>query len=262
MRLYKYKPINEFTFKMIIDAEFYFAKPSEFNDPFDSRLNVFYRGSYEDWIDFFKRKGRDDAETKEIAKANADKIIAADSKEERKRLDDHNRVFCMSHVRDNILMWAHYSDQHKGICLGFEVTEVQDTKMIKLEKDDFLVPTQNFPRGYLSIFDIEYDNTIPPPMNVIKDYSSDGIFQFLLRKNECWKYEQESRILLREDWIIQNPVRFDRAILKEVIFGLRVSDTYKKIIQNIISKNYTENGYNPEILQCHESADNYQIEIR
>ena len=236
MILYKYKSINEFTFKLIIDAEFYFAKPSEFNDPFDSRSKLFYSGSYEDWVDFFKRKGRHDAETDRIAKENAGKMIAADLKEQ-KRLDDHNRIFCMSHVRDNILMWAHYSDQHRGICLGFEVTELQNTEVIKLEKDDFQVPTPDYPRGYLSPLNIEYNNIIPPPINVIKDYSTEGIFRFLLRKNEYWKYEQESRLLLREDWIKQNPVRFDRAILKEVIFGLSISDTNKKIIRNIVSKN-------------------------
>ena len=35
---------------------------------------------------------------------------------------DEMGVFCMSEVKDQILMWAHYSEGHTGFCLEFSAS--------------------------------------------------------------------------------------------------------------------------------------------
>jgi hypothetical protein len=32
-------------------------------------------------------------------------------------------MLCFSRTSSNILMWSHYGDNHKGICLGFDVPD-------------------------------------------------------------------------------------------------------------------------------------------
>ncbi|RHX90232.1 hypothetical protein DLM76_20425 [Leptospira yasudae] len=260
MMLYKYRSINEFTFKLILDNELYFAKPSEFNDPFDSRTKTIYHGTFNEWYTLFRRNGMNHDESKQKAEEWEGKVIDDSMLGDRQASDDENRILCLSQVRDNILMWAHYADQHRGICLGFEVTELKKSRGLELEEDDFELPNPNYPKGYLSILDVNYNNVMPPPLNLLKESPSE-IFRFLLRKNEDWKYEYESRLFLVNDWIKRNPVRFKKKILKEIIFGLRMSETDKKIIRDIITKNYVENGFDVRIFQCHESDVNYQLSI-
>jgi len=33
---------------------------------------------------------------------------------------DNAGITCFSKVRDDILMWAHYADKHKGLCFEFD----------------------------------------------------------------------------------------------------------------------------------------------
>lgn len=44
-------------------------------------------------------------------------------KREKKRFDADYGLICMSNNWTHPLMWGHYADRHKGICLGFDVSE-------------------------------------------------------------------------------------------------------------------------------------------
>ncbi|RHX83574.1 hypothetical protein DLM78_21535 [Leptospira stimsonii] len=69
-------------------------------------------------------------------------------------------------------------------------------------------------------------------------------------------------MLLDSDWLKNNTIRFKKKILKQIIFGLRISETNRKIITDIVNRNYIDKGFNVSFLQCYESATNYTIEIR
>ena len=40
MRVFKYRTVNEYTRRIICNDELYFARPDQFNDPFDCRLDI------------------------------------------------------------------------------------------------------------------------------------------------------------------------------------------------------------------------------
>src|ERR1700681_4254027 len=37
--------------------------------------------------------------------------------------DDETGVLCFSRSWSNPVLWSHYADKHKGVCLGFDVKE-------------------------------------------------------------------------------------------------------------------------------------------
>lgn len=62
--LYKYRSINKYTIESLIKNEFFFSFPSNFNDPFDTKLNVIYKGDKTDWENFIRRNGASPEEEK------------------------------------------------------------------------------------------------------------------------------------------------------------------------------------------------------
>jgi len=132
-RLYRYRAINKFSISELTEARYYFASPSEFNDPFEYK-NV------------HKFSDLPDRETKLILKkyfktallgwSQQDKdgyleYLTNDNEDIRRlnRLHDFETyissrlegygVYCLSKKSDDILMWSHYADSHKGNVSGF-----------------------------------------------------------------------------------------------------------------------------------------------
>jgi hypothetical protein len=85
-------------------------------------------------------------------------------------IDETNQNFTVcsfSQYKNNILMWSHYADYHKGFCIEYNFYDV-------------------FPR-FGSVFPVTYDN------DVIERSNND--IRFMLRKSEDWSYEYEWRII-------------------------------------------------------------------
>lgn len=115
-------------------------------------------------------------------------------------------LLCFSENWTNPMLWSHYADKHKGICLGFDLrpgSEVQ--KVIYKEKR---------PRMKL--------DTLEDPSSIPKDIQD----LLLLTKFKGWEYEHEIRRFVdlskakQENGLYFLP--FDENLrLKEVILGVR-----------------------------------------
>ena len=90
----------------------------------------------------------------------------------------------------NVLMWSHYGDSHKGICLVFKVDKVPN----RLRK-------------------VIYQDTIPEVEYVEKT----NALEILLTKSPGWEYEGEYREFNKDG---DRPVKYIGK-LTEVIFGCR-----------------------------------------
>jgi len=121
-------------------------------------------------------------------------------------LSQGHGVLCFSESWQSTLMWAHYGDKHKGMCLGFEI-----------EGNPFLTK-------------IEYKSKrLPCPIDFTKPLS--GVDQQMLTtclnvKHSGWKYEKERRLRVElkemRDGIYYN--QFNNGMqLREVIIGARSS---------------------------------------
>ena len=81
-------------------------------------------------------------------------------------------VLCLSAVRDDILMWSHYADFHRGVCLEFDGA----AKLMQ----------HAFPVSY---------SKERPSIHMIRDSNETAMEKSLRTKSDHWKYEREWRLL-------------------------------------------------------------------
>jgi len=134
-------------------------------------------------------------------------------------LSETKGVLCFSKAWDNPVLWSHYADKHKGICLGIEVP------------DKFAI-TVNYEPKRLQV-DIRKD---------FKDgeIGQEMMLRVLATKFEGWKYEDEVRVFVNLEESDGTTGLYYKdfgkdLLLKEVIIGpkchFNVSD-----LKNILTK--------------------------
>jgi hypothetical protein len=122
-------------------------------------------------------------------------------------------ILCLSEVRDSILMWGHYTDNHQGFVVGFDSDHPFLSKR-RSDKDEF---------GFLRRVDYRHQR----PQVTLTDTTSPVWFQ---TKSEHWSYEKEWRVVRvlseAEHRIDRSPFPiylFDFApdAVREIIIGMR-----------------------------------------
>lgn len=252
---YKYRPINESTIKLLTNHELYFASPLSFNDPFDCKVDFIYEPKCKaDWIKWIKGNNWS-IEKKEKAMAylnyDTDKFSnTIKSSIDKRKLVESFGITCFTTLNDNILMWSHYADQHYGICLGFK-TKIQENS-IGIEFEE--------PLNYYPAFKVDYDSGFPFTINLLADEQNEYV-KFFISKHNDWKYEKEYRFILDENNYLKRNFKFKKSTLDEVIFGIRVSESNKNLIKNIIRKFYTDEGFTVNFYQAKEAERDYALII-
>lgn len=224
-KFYKYRPMNTSELvqrveMIVLDNEIFFAPPSSFNDPFDLKpafsLEAPPERQHEDFLRLSRKYLPHLSDAQHNAKA--DSVLA-------KSLNTENiagtvaiiqalhaqvltgvGVFCVSTKHDDILMWSHYADSHRGVCLEF----------------DGMAPLLAHAQQ------VSYSRK-RAPINHYADNNLAMMEKALLTKSELWAYEAEWR-LCRLDG--PGAVRFRPRNLTGIILGALASrdtlDTVRK----------------------------------
>lgn len=123
------------------------------------------------------------------------------------RVTDTFGLVCMSSTWQSPVMWAHYGDKHKGVCLGFEVIE-QVAREVTYEPQRLNKLLGETPR--------------------LGNVNADVLKTLLTTKSAEWSYEKEHRLIVRFDKAMPGPngmyfLPFNNELLalKEVILGSR-----------------------------------------
>lgn len=203
MKLYRYIPAedrkNE---KKLYDdmltnlkkARLYFVHPASFNDPLEAIIP--YR-----FVEHGKIVEPKPDELKDVvAKLFTNEDLTSPRAE--RILEglplgvalENALMLSMSKAKNSQLMWAHYADNHKGICLEFDFPDnfldrVRWSEQVKYHMEQFDLSS--------AFGEVKYGNSRPTLTFV--DGIAQGnynIMDALLSKPECWKYEKECRILL------------------------------------------------------------------
>jgi len=156
--LYKYLPYygNEFTAdgvalmatpKLSLNDPFEFLPPGQWMDKFD-----------EIWKKRFGKCASDGYKLKQFYK--------------------HIGVISFSETYDNLLMWTHYANEHKGIVIAFDENEVSFEKYKKKLKT------------------VKYRKRIPYHLLKVDILNDESIIQLFEYKSDEWIYEKEHRIIL------------------------------------------------------------------
>jgi hypothetical protein len=111
-------------------------------------------------------------------------------------------VVCFSENKENILMWAHYADSFKGVCIGYSDVETTESDL-------------RFNIKYTEALD-EFDN------QWTLDETIKNVFN---KKKTAWSYEEETRIVCREgDKEIPNHYK-----VTEIVIGVNFFEELKTI---------------------------------
>lgn len=96
-------------------------------------------------------------------------------------------VCCYSKRNDSILMWSHYAESHKGICIEFNPYDDNDFKEVSYSKKRIKFDMKNITSIVLA-YDYLGEKVNPKNKIVMK-----SIMKSFLTKSEDWKYEEEVR---------------------------------------------------------------------
>lgn len=206
--LYKYSAANSNTESIFTNKQVWFSIPTKFNDPFDCHLSEAPHSLQE--AHKFREHILEDRPDREFLTSqpiSIDRLEAALENAKRLKMSQLG-ILCLSKNYDNILMWSHYADYHKGLVIEFD-----------LEKDlDFFVTP----------IDIKYVESYEPT-NYFVD-QQEAINKIISTKSSHWSYENEVRIL-KNNHIGAYGI-FPKAI-KRVIFGCRSDPYFKKNIKSL-----------------------------
>lgn len=134
-------------------------------------------------------------------------------------------ILCLSEVRNSILMWGHYTENHQGFVIGFDADHPFFSKR-RSDKDEF---------GFLR----RVDYTLKRPQVTLTDTTSSAWFQ---TKSEHWSYEKEWRIVRvlsdAEQRIDKSPFpiclfEFAPDAIREIIIGMRSGTSLTAEIQSL-----------------------------
>ena len=247
---YKYKGYDQYTERMFTHRELYFPCAAEFNDPLDCATPVTLQGgTSDDYRVLFELIAPPMLEQAGHHFTDAELATAIEEmhRETMSDLPKFNRDFtrgvdwdvrnnhgilCMSEINDNLLMWSHYSDKHRGFCLRF--------------------PTDGI---FNNSWKVNYTSTFPT-INYFQHSLDELTRMVLLTKADVWSYEQEWRILQRN---IKPGLRTfkDPDFVTGVIFGALMPDDQKQNIRTWMD----QGGFQVQFYQCHFADQAYALNI-
>ena len=234
-KLYKYRPFSARALRMLANNELYFAASNAFNDPFDCRARKDFE--FNDNNDLISKMAPLEATHQGIAVSEAvaylKEVTATQDaiQDYKKRKSELFQLLVLqsfgicsfSEIPNDILMWSHYSDGHKGFCAEFIRT---DENMLKWARSVDYPTNDEFPC-------IDYWKTKPEEQ--IEEFT-----KIILTKSKHWCYEKEWRILDRPSEIDAtysgHTSTYPDSMLSGIIFGARMPQKDRKTIIDILSK--------------------------
>ena len=156
-------------------------------------------------------------------------------------------VISFSESKDNLLMWAHYADEHRGLLAGIyydELNRFESNIFQSLFTSDFIdsqsLHMDLFYKGVMQkvnyrkthrytndIFDNDYSN-------ISLEGSERILYEIFLGKSDEWIYEKEHRIILRLE-------QSDRVIIHDSDFLIKMPQ-----FQSLVDPGFITKGENSE----------------
>ena len=220
--LYRYRSMTSKSLdRTFTHSELYFSRPDQFNDPFDFKTRFTFSNCKTADVKFYFDKATKEhrpdlsvIEREEVVERFVEKFEKGDTdfpkrmenllEKELPEMTKALKVLCLSKVYDDILMWSHYTNGHRGIVLRFDTTAL---------KEQFT--------GCKKV--VYY-----PDFPTLSDFNKRHEELFILSKSKHWDYEGE--------WRIIEPVKdeekdetgkvytFDKNVLTGIILGCEISD--------------------------------------
>jgi len=248
--LYKYYSVQERRLSWLKDTllkeKVYFSNPSQLNDPFEFHVKFSWDAPKSKVKDYWKKYVNSDnrnlnrKQRRELLESFVKDQRHAGFQEEMHRnaqiryqeILKHIGIFCLSPYNDNMLMWSHYADSHKGVCLQFN------------RKHKFLKNSEQ----------VIYTDDIPT-VNFVLDNELTGSLKTYRTKGTKWNYEDERRVI---DITGFGERKIPKDFITGIILGCNISDDDRT---ELISTNQAIK--NPlSVYQAFKEEDKYQVSFK
>ncbi|QGG73891.1 DUF2971 domain-containing protein [Pseudomonas syringae] len=241
---FKYRSCSSRTWDLLQKHEIYFSLPGDLNDPLDVSIDV--KSEYERAKKHVYETDTHPEGRKSFLITMLDSIKKGVTEEgedislsQALYLFMQSRgVLSLSKSAHDALLWSHYADGHRGLCLGFN-TEILQVDGMTSAGDVQYLPNPPYMEKFLALTE-EFGEFCRPWDKVhfsdeqgknFYNKQVDAMLQIgLFTKSEDWKYEKEFRI-------ISNPGNhsFSPSALQEVIIGAKTSKVNEERINDLLS---------------------------
>ena len=226
-KLYRYFPLgpsnkawSERMRDILENNHMYCPAPSQLNDPFDCIVKL-APVNREREIDF---QGRTDREAGIQG-----------------RVDRQTGVLSFSLRKDNVLMWSHYANNHRGLCLEFDMNEwTKNKRPCHLDKVQYCMS-----RSFVTLSLEEQREAV-------------ALKKIAFTKHKDWHYENEWRMICSFRDRCAPYLKFPKPALTGVIFGLRMAGDDRCAMEQIIRD--TDYG-NLTLYEAREDHDRFSVDI-
>ena len=241
--LYKYHQFSATALSNLVGRKIWFSRPSSFNDPYDCRIAPKTEISDESIERFLKAKfgdqrgaelaskhrgtdGKFDKDTLEQLQQR----LSEDFEKLRHEMSNNRGVCCLSAKKDDLLMWSHYADSHKGFCLEFCTS---DERFARAQK-------------------VEYSKVIPTvdPVAAVLGEGHSARTAMIFTKMKCWEYEEEWRIFHKKP---STAYGYGVNALTGIYFGSEMERAHIEIIALILKNSPTK------LYRMHRSESEFQV---
>jgi len=237
-KVYKYRPFGVNTLRAITEAEVFYAKPSTFNDPLDCdpTIDVDINRRHLERLLYrmiVKRKNEDEARgeigrlryyssehgdyrTEPKVESYLMRTLASAIKRELDLELSNQGVLSLSATWKSGLMWSHYADEHRGICIEYDT---RDQGHPRLQAVDYKGP-RAIRTSDLYRWKVRHDAA-----------AKEQVFRtYLYTKSNEWKYEKEWRDICDRNGVADAPFR-----ITAILFGLRCNGSVIKSIVKLLN---------------------------
>lgn len=258
-KLYKYQTFNSYALRLLCEAEVYYANPKQFNDPLDCDPTI-----------------TADVDTKTLARLCLEMGVAALGKDHAVTLLNNNRRMS-AHYGEQIeppdvekyyrhslkcdinrflstemekqgvlslagnwscpLMWSHYADEHRGICIEYDLKEHH---FCDLRKVSYKAPRS-----------IKASDLVAWKLNGCAEAADRVRSTFFFAKASEWQYENEWRDINKSNGAYNAP-----SMISAVYFGLRCDSA---VITSIV-KTLSNASHPVDFYQIRPVTDSFQLD--
>lgn len=242
--IFRYYRINENFIETLSGPYLWFSKPDQLNDPFDCMDVIegnasieeirWYVGRYLDdpiaqgkygdaAADGYKPLSKDDAALEKF-RTGFQKSVSFFHWAKMKQIS----VCCFSDQADVPLMWSHYADGHRGVCVAYDTEKLIENAKFSLYEVEY---TPEFPtwnpvkermiHGETDLFNVRFDQSV------------------LCTKTMDWTYEQEHRLLSHSEG--RNEI--SKNAIFAVLLGYKMTKEDKSKIVNELGDVLPEVGF-------------------
>lgn len=165
---------------------------------------------------------------------------------------NNSRVLCVAEDNDNVVMWSHYADEHRGVCIRLQCIDELDNTLLLAKPVQYVEKFPVFPETEEHVKHL----TGEEPLSISK-----LIYDIPYYKHKHWGYEKEWRVHVpnEEPSNINGYNDWDEniRIFGALYFGCRINPNDAANILHVVENKYPH----MQVFQSKPSTKQFMLEF-